>query len=175
MTMIEIGYDDENPLKGVFSYLHDKYPGSVEISVSSSTAYSVPESLIEQGTSGNYWESDSEKPNPWFQFTLKNMKLDVIGYVLKSTHHTSGASYPNSWILAGSNDGENWITLDQIDDRSYLVEANTTVPFECTDKESEEPFSIFRFQMTEPTVDINWIFRLSRVELFGDLYIDEAQ
>lgn len=175
MQKVEILYDEEKPLNGVFNYLHDKYPGSIEMTASSSTNYTSPDNLINPEINGDYWESDSEKPNPWFQITFKNMKFDAIGYVLRSTYHTSGASYPNSWILAGSNDGENWETLAQVDDRSYLVDANTPVAFECSEKETEEPFSIFRFQMTEPTTDVNWIFRLSRVELFGDLFINENQ
>ncbi|KAK8839935.1 hypothetical protein M9Y10_031650 [Tritrichomonas musculus] len=133
------------------------------------------ESLICSESSGGYWESDSEKPNPWFQIKFKNMKLDAIGYVLKSTYHTSGSSYPNSWILAGSIDEENCETLDQVDNKFDLLEANYIAAFECSEKETEEPFGVFRFQMTEPTVDTNWIFGLSKVELFGDLVIEESQ
>ncbi|KAK8864811.1 hypothetical protein M9Y10_010336 [Tritrichomonas musculus] len=175
MTNVEIAYDEENPLNGAISYLRDKYPNSIEVSVSSSTNNTDPESLIRPESSGGYWESASNKPNPWFQIKFKNMKLNAIGYVLKSTYHTSGTSYPNSWILAGSNDEENWETLDQVDDKSDLIEANHTAAFECSEKETEEPYSIFRFQMTEPTVDCNWIFRLSKVELFGDLIIEQSE
>lgn len=172
--VVGIGYEEENPLKGVFYYLHRTHPDSVEITVSS-TSYGDPSNLISQSIDGNYWESSSGNSNPWFQITLKDAKLDIIGYVLRTTFHSSDSGYPNSWILAGSNDGEEWFTLDQVDNRSSLIESDTSVAFECADKDSEEPFRIFRFEMTEQTVDRTWSFRLSRVELFGDLYIDDTK
>lgn len=173
--IVAIGYDEENPLKGVFYYLSRKRPNSITIDVSSNSSYGEPDSIIFQGVSGSYWESSSSQPNPWFQINLHNARLDIIGYVIKTTFHSSDSNYPNSWILAGSNNGEEWFTLDQIDNKSSLIESNTAVAFECADKDSEEAFKIFRFEMTEPTVDGTWCFRLARVELFGDLYIDDAE
>lgn len=173
--VVAIGYEEENPLKGAFYYLHRTHPNSVEISVSSTSSYGDPKNLILQDVNEKYWESNSTQPNPWFQFTLKEAKLDIIGYVLHTASHSSDSGYPNSWILAGSNDGEEWFTLDQVDNRSSLIESDTSVAFECAEKDSEEPFRIFRFEMTEPTVDRTWCFRLGRVELFGDLYIDESK
>lgn len=174
LKKVEIEFDEEKPLDGVFHYLQDKYPNSVEVSVSSKTSYSDPESIIDKNSPGKYWESDSEKPHPWFQITFKDMYFHVIGYVLKATHHISNSSFPNSWILAGSNDGENWTTLAQVDNCTKLYESNIIVPFECDENyDDETTYNIFRFEMTEPTDDFNWIFHISKVELFGDLYINE--
>ncbi|KAK8881164.1 hypothetical protein M9Y10_003894 [Tritrichomonas musculus] len=169
--VVGIGYEEEKPLNGVLYYLKHKYPNRIEFEASSTSIGECQNLMI--GTDEDYWESNSGSPNPWFQITLKNIQLDIIGYVIKSSYHSSDLGYPNSWIVAGSNDGEEWYTLDQVDNSSSLAEAGTVAAFECSEKDSNDKFSIFRFEMTEKTVDGEWSFRLSRVELFGDLYINE--
>ena len=168
-----IEYDDSDPLNGVFCYLKQvslNFYDTLEISASSSSSYGNPRNVVSQEINSGFWESIDSKPNPYIQFKLNNLKLNLVSYVLQSTENASDNRDPISWIVAGSNDGENWETLDQVDNKSDLCGRDSIAEFDCSCKETETPFSIIRFEMTEPNYRGDWTFRLANVELYGDLY-----
>lgn len=174
MKNISFHFDETTPLHGLFHYLQNSDPDSVIIETSSSTN-NDSKILVSDESSAGFWESSKNNPNPWIQMTLKNAKFNLIGYTLKAASRSGDDRYPNSWIVAGSNDGEDWPILDQVDYNHILCEANAIAPFECNEKESEDSFSIFRIQMTEPTENGDWTFSLARIEFFGDLEIIEEK
>ncbi|OHT04213.1 hypothetical protein TRFO_28316 [Tritrichomonas foetus] len=168
-----IEFDIDDPFNGVFSFLsqiNPNYMQAVTVRASTSSSYGLPENVIIQEIAGKYWESEEMRPNPYIEFDFCKMKLNLQAYSLLSTDNASDNRDPHSWIVAGSNDGENWVTIDQVDNKSDLYGPNMTGVFECLEKENNDPYAIIRFEMTEPNFRGDWTFRLARVEFFGDLF-----
>ena len=74
--------------------------------------------------------------------------------------------HPCSWMVTGLNDLNEWIYLDEQINTNDLNGALNEMSYEINSKES---FKIIRFTMIEPNYKGNWIFRLNKIELFGQL------
>ena len=164
-----IDFSPLSPFKGIFAYLSPNHDESeYKIEASSCSTYGHPNEVVNQEPSLAYWESE-DKPEQYIQFDFINKKVLLNAYSLRSSSNETDMLHPKSWIFAGSNDEEEWFTLDQQDHSVDLNSGNAEMSWECSNRTSDNPFRFIRLQMVEPNHFGSWIFRLSRIELFGIL------
>lgn len=167
-----IQFNPLRPFKGIISYFSPITDDHViKIEVSSSTPYGQPENLILQDRSQVYWES-TDRSLSYCQFNFQQFKVKLSAYSLRSSYNDDEL-HPKSWGVFGSNDQETWYSLHQVDRVNDLVGSNLEGNYECTDKESDEPFQYIRVQQTGPNEKGNFIFRLARVEFYGELVAND--
>lgn len=167
--MAEILYDPETPFKGIIAKMLTQEEGSVRVEASDTESDNYPEYLIEQEDRRTHWESPPNKREPYVQFEFSGHKVLLTGYVLQSGDNSTDDRDPATWLVTGSNDGEEWFILDDQEDTRALTGAKITQYFECTEKESDESFKYIKIQMVEPNHRGDWVFRLSQVEFYGIL------
>jgi len=123
--------------------------------------------LLFDNTSDTQINFDSEKPLIQFQFT--EGKKEVRMYTLTSgvnplNNSESEVGSPKSWLLKGSNDGENWETLDERKNENFKWEKYTRA-FEI---ENPDAYSFYQLEITDNGGQPLTV--LSEIELLG---IDE--
>lgn len=135
----------------------------------SATAYGDPECLIGQRAAGDaYWESPSSARDPFVQFDFgDDARVAIDGYTLVSAPNEMSDRVPTDWLLAGSNDQEDWVILDDVAGSSALRGAGQAASFSCDSQNAF--FRYVRLQMPAVNANGDWAFRLSGVELFGEL------
>lgn len=157
----EVSYDENLPFNGVIAHI-----GGAVVEASSSTDPAKLKLLVSDEIGNNFWESEDQS-DQFVQIDLGETRVSLSGYVLKSAPSTDYGLMPNSWIVAGSNDEDEWYLLDQVDNSSALSGCGIICYRECAEKESDDAFRFIRIQMTEPNDFGNFVFRLGRVEFYG--------
>lgn len=106
---------------------------------------------------------------PWVQYDFDNVRKPVAGYYT----FTSGAEAdndavdPQSWVVKGSDDGENWTVLDERQDETFRWRQQTR-PFQLAEPGSYRYYRIeFAGTGGEPVV-------LSEMELLTSNEVSEA-
>jgi len=160
------------PFRGVFYYFSPIVDETdLRINVSSTSSYGNPYEILSQELTKTFWESE-DRPHPYFEIDLINKQIELKAYSIRSGNSDTDMLNPKSWIIAGSNNGYDWETLDQRDDISDLNGASFEATFECN--VTNQTCRYIRFEMTEPNFKGNWVLRVSRFEVFGELIsIDE--
>jgi len=135
-------------------------PGSITAQYSDSPANEDIEKLIDNNPNSKFLTFHASS---WVQFESAN------AYMLASYTLTSGndapARDPKDWTLKGSNDGQNWTTIDTRTNQDF-PNRNQKRTFSVTGASS---FSFYRLEMTHNGVDSygSTILQLSEWELFG--------
>lgn len=161
-----IEFDPLHPFKGVISYFSPiEDESEIKVEASSSSYYGDVHNLLLQDRRPLYWESE-DRDGSYVEFDLINKQLEVNAYSLRSNDVETDELDPKSWILAGSNDHEDWQTLHQIDNTMDLYGSNAEGFYEV---ESQGSFRYLRVQITGPNHRGNFILRLARVEFYGRL------
>ena len=62
-------------------------------------------------------------------FDFKQIKIDITGYVIKTSKGFPNQGQPKSWKLEISNDGINWDIIDEINNCQKLNKPDTTQLF----------------------------------------------
>ncbi|MCJ7842140.1 GH92 family glycosyl hydrolase [Lederbergia sp. NSJ-179] len=114
--------------------------------------------LLFDNTSDTRWTVESD--HPWIQYQFTGGKQQAIMYTLTSGADLQAAD-PTSWVLKGSNDGENWTVLDQRTEESFKWRRYTRA-FEI---KNAGRYSIYRLEITGNGGDS--ATSLSEVELLG--------
>lgn len=103
--------------KGIIKYLTDKTGGNIHdnntINVTSNSCHNSsdqPKNLLDFNCE-NYYQAKS-KNDSWICFNFKNKRIKITSYSIKS-HVSSSQYHLKSWILEVSNDGQNWINIDE--------------------------------------------------------------
>ena len=150
---MEFELTESGRLDGIFKYCN---ANGIHVSVdASSTAYGDPQCLIQRiGSDATYWESSCKGRDPFVQFDFGDNRVMVNGYTLVSAQNAMCDKVPTDWLLAGSNDQDDWVI----------------VSFFCDSQ--NEHFRYIRLQMPELNTDGDWTFRLGSVELFGELSVN---
>lgn len=105
----------ESP-EGIFSQLRKVFSGDliksgiVQIKASS-TAWKVPDRLIDENWD-QYWYSN-DSPNSWIEIEFLACSVRLSAYELKTYHALYDGGHLQSWVLSGSTNGVDWITLDE--------------------------------------------------------------
>lgn len=96
----------------------------------------------------------------WLQFVCKsNKKYFLNKYILVSANDSPQRD-PKKIVLKGSNNGENWIIIDQRENIGF-TDRHQALDFKLTKKKA---FSYFRFELTNHSGDI---LQLADIQLFG--------
>lgn len=166
---MNIEFNPLHPWFGIISYYHPYLDQSeLVIEVSSNSSYSMPENLIRQDHTPVYWESDDRKES-YVIFDFVNKKVNLNAYALRSSDNLTDELDPKTWSVDGSNDQENWYNLDSKLEVNDLVGASLEGFYECENKQSDDAFRYIRIMQTGCNEKGNFIFRLARVEFFGEV------
>lgn len=98
--------------------------------------------------------------SPWIQYQFTDEKQQAKMYTLTSGNTDKGD--PKSWLLQGSNDGENWTELDKRTNESFKWRLYTRA-FEI---ENPKEYAYYRLEITEN--DGSATTTLAEVELLGN-------
>lgn len=122
-------------MKGIFNYITEVMetnPSSIiDVTSSSFNQQHPPENVIDQPNNDTqYFESNNEA-NSWICFDFKNMKISLSHYTLKTWFWGPNFQHLKSWVVEGSDDGNEWTELDQREDEDSLNDALAFRRFKC--------------------------------------------
>lgn len=119
----------------------------------------------------NFYFCSDNKEDSWLQYDFKNFRVHPTHYSLRSSNHYSKGQYNLiSWIIEGSNTGENWIELDSQSNVYDLDGINMVKTFEIKNPtKSNEFFRFLRIRETgKDSYGDNYML-FSALEYFGSL------
>ena len=166
-----------DPFDGIFNHLTKEFHGNIRelgvIHMNASSIFSDSKFLKSLVEENGDWGSQNRKQQQWVQFRFNPRKVSITGYSLRShSNETWSKSQLRSWILAGSNNDLDWDIIDeQTDVEGFKGSFLKTLTFQT--KESAY-YSSIRLQRTSQTWGGNYYLALSRVELFGQISIDNS-
>lgn len=158
-------------LNGVFNFLSKKSKIENEVKVTSSSLNSGDwQKLLKIDNVDNNYSTNNEN-NPWICFELKNHRICPSSYTIRSCNSYYGSHHPRSWLIEGSEDGKNWIIIDEQHDCSYLNMKNHIHTFSIKkNKKSQKEFKFIRIQHSGNCWDnSNNILNICSIEFYGDL------
>lgn len=165
-------YKNGKPFNGIFDYLYKAYNGNpqatghVDVTSSSTSVRSVSkiEEVIAERNGGE-WASNNEE-NLWIEFNFKDRSVLLTAYTIQTFSGDTGNMHMKSWKLEASNDGYDWVTLDEVSNNTELNKPNAIITRPCT---SSEPKKVFRIMMTDKNYFGTYTLTLRRVEFFGNI------
>lgn len=105
--------------------------------------YAFNEAYTTQG-----WQSDHyTSPPQWIQWQSKLKKIKVTSYSIQASNEDPANMTPRNWELQGSNNGSDWVIVDERTDGITNATALGTYTFECQNPGS---YSYYRLYMKEP-------------------------
>ena len=160
---------------GLFQFMYDNFSNEadfpqkyVKVTASSKTMHNPD--IVLQFHSNQFWVSASSDTSPWIQFDISPHLLECKGYMLKSHN---GPSYPKSWdFLAYDPESEKWEKLDCQTNFTGLCSCFMPYGFTISNP-MQKKYSSFKFVMTGPTNNHDYVFCLSQVDFFGKYYYYE--
>lgn len=161
--IVPVEMEDGFKFNGVVCYLRDTYGYEVTVDASSSEYSGLPESVLQPHS---FWESE-DKPNQSIVFDFGEHPVRVTGYIMESADRDD-ERHPESWMVIGSNDMEDWFEIDQRDD-SHSLMGRAEVAYFQAEGESPKPARYVKVFMTEVNGRGDWVFRLGRIEFFGEV------
>ena len=180
------GNSEEAKFNGIVNFFNNIPRHSFQEFISASTDakhpdWGPPSTLIDysiEGTSEqDQFTTDKTIPYPNITFQFK-YPIYVTNYTLRTRTKEPDEHNPTSWKLDISSDGSNYISIDEEKSVTSLSGLNTSIIFKC-DNPSKGKY--LRLTMTDKSSSsINnkderlWWFHLSRVEFFGNIYLNEG-
>lgn len=113
-----------------------------------------------------YWQSGNNQNNH-LTITLTNKKAKLTGYYLKSPGTNYGSHLPYNWRLEGSNDNNQFETIDTQNACPYLIQAPFEHVFYCYPNSA---YQYFRFYQHSTNGNGSYLLTLSFVELYGEIF-----
>jgi hypothetical protein len=126
---------------------------------------SQPENVLDASYEGE-WSTNNESES-WIAVEFLKHQIELTDYSIQTFAGREGTTHLKSWRLEASNDGIEWITLDQVMDSPLLNQPNAiasrrTRAMGC--------FRRFRIYQMGP----NWFgtncLTLKRIEIFGKVF-----
>jgi hypothetical protein len=103
--------------------------------------------------------------NSWVCIDFQNRAVSLTQYVLRTPTRDDG-SLLRSWVLEGSNDGEEWIELDRHQNDVSLNGSESMALFQVR---QELEVRRIRLRQTEPNARNQFELALKSIEFFGTL------
>jgi hypothetical protein len=137
-----------------------------------SNPYSGEESSIYQGggSNENTWITKYKMNNEnktlmgeWIQIKLP-YKVSLTKYSLMTPDYSEYCTFPNTFFVLGSNDGNFWELLDKQNTKDLFLNDNN--PFREFEINNDRPFSYYRLVISEMKNKINKIM-LKQWNMFG--------
>lgn len=91
--------------------------------------------------------ADYTSPPHWIQWQNKNTKSKILSYSLQASNNVPEDLTPNTWVLYGSNNGSDWVVVDE---RTNAITGATnfeTFTFICQNPGS---YYYYKLYITEP-------------------------
>lgn len=111
-------YKEGKDFNGIINYLTSKTGKNIHdsqtIEVTSNSIYSNehhPKNLLDLNDNNDYWSKVKDQ-NAWICFDFKDMKIEISNYSIKSGNCKDSNNIKN-WVIEISDDGNNWIQIDQ--------------------------------------------------------------
>lgn len=179
---IEIKYDgnEEHGEQGIIRRLtnecggnvHDK--GVVEVTTSSDrqndSSRKAKFAVEFDNRNGWFCTAKDNENNMWLQYDFKEKKVRPTHYAIRSKPYNSGDRHPRFWVIEGSNDGNEWKTLDSRNDINDLNGKNIIHVYEIQEKlEKNEFYKCLRIRQTGKNAANNYYFGFSSLEYFGSI------
>lgn len=92
--------------------------------------------------------------------------IKLSGYTMRSWKYGANGVCPKTWVLDGSNNGKDWVTIDHKTNDLSLKGNNKAVFFNV---KAQESYQFFRIRQLDSFNPGNRAFALSCVEFFGVL------
>jgi hypothetical protein len=156
---------DGFPLDGIIAHLARFYDGNVHergvVNVSTSSAHSSGfdgRKAVEFDQQA-YFQS-GQPTNQWLCYDFKDRRIELTGYSI--------AAFPNyylgSWVVEGSEDGSEWVALDE---RNNNDEANSGHPIATFTLDPGVPSRYIRLRQTGKAANDSDYLILFGFEVFG--------
>ena len=125
-------------MKGIFKYLGSQSNLNDEVIVTqSSFVGGDKQKLLDIERPGNYYYTH-DKPNSWICFEFKNYRIIPSNYSIKSWNNGPGKGHPKSWRIEISNDKNDWISIDEQNNCSYLNGPNLVHTFSVDEEKTKK-------------------------------------
>lgn len=165
-------YTSGNEFNGVFKALYGLINGNPHdhglLKITMSTYVMRPPQLLLEPTNDDSVYSDSRFPNQWLcinmfsQFTIRH-------YSIKTFHGKEKRAHMKSWVLEASDNGSDWIIIDQRKDTNDL---NGTYKWAVFSASPQKSFAMYRIRLTDKNHRGDHELLLARLEFFGAYEID---
>lgn len=164
-----------NPFSGIFDALSKQYKGNIcvknIISIDGNIFDGSPptSSIVDFNHKGLCYNSKNQ-PNSYICFDFKNSSISVSSYTIKSSNHTS-PDYLQTWVLEGSNNKKEWITLDMHENDKCLASDSKVCVFSIKDQDkSNQRFKFIQLRMTGESIQGHNYLDILNIEFFGKYY-----
>ena len=165
-------YNSSDPFNGILMHLNKKTNGNIQMNhtidiTSSNLSCGKYETLVDfENINGHTHISGNPK---WLQFDLKGIKAQINSYLIKSAHTDEDSHsiyYLKNWKIEISLDGNEWTTIDEKSNDSYLNGNYQMHLYELN--QLSKPFRYIRIISNGG----NWNhedFTIGKFELFGNI------
>ena len=165
-------YNSDDPFNGILMHLNKKTNGNIQMNhtidiTSSNLSCGKYETLVDfENINGHTHISGNPK---WLQFDLKGIKAQINSYLIKSAHTDEDSHsiyYLKNWKIEISLDGNEWTTIDEKSNDSYLNGNYQMHLYELN--QLSKPFRYIRIISNGG----NWNhedFTIGKFELFGNI------
>jgi hypothetical protein len=159
--------EESDPFNGAVMYLADIEKYDVVTTASSTTVHALPENVLSRRSRISYWES-ADRPNQFLVFDFGRFTINLMSYIIQSADNGTDERHPRSWMIVGSDDHENWDTVDAKEDIPQLNARSARSVF-TIDEPTGKFYRYLKLIMTEANFRGDWTFRLSQIEFFGSI------
>lgn len=157
-------------MKGIFAHITEtlgENPSSiVEVTSSSFNPQYPPENVIDKPNNDTQYFESNDEENSWIRFDFKKMRIAISHYTLKTWFWGPNFQHLKSWVVEGSDDGNEWTELDQREDENSLNDALAFRRFKCLIKVS---CRYIRIRSTDTDHSGSNLLILNAVEFYGRL------
>lgn len=144
--------------------------GLMEVTASSTSVRCLtkPEELLILRDDGE-WSSNNESES-WIMFSFNQHQIELYNYSIQTFSGKAGTTHLKAWKLEGSNDGFDWVTLDNVADTDVLNGPDAVVT-----RPTQKMGFFSKFRITQ--MDSNWFgtkcMTVKRVEFFGQVLVKQ--
>ena len=160
------------PFNGVFAFLRKKYGGNphtkgiVQISAST-TAANHPFQVVDYDWTSHWVSEDS--PGQWIKFDFKGNRLLLTDYTIKTYNYVTGGCHLRSWVVEGSSNDNDWITIDKRQSFNDLNDKYKVKSYQC---KNPGAFRFIRMLMTGKCHADSDVMVITNIEFFGTLRLE---
>jgi hypothetical protein len=162
-----ICFKSNSPLNGIIAYLSSSHGGNVSdrdiISVSASSVYSSNQAKNAADLQSTNCFHSTNNPNQWLCYDFKDRRVQPTHY---SIHAYSSNYFLRSWIIEGSLNNSEWISLDE---RTNNTEADSSHPIVTFTISRSMKCRFIRLRQTGVNQNGNHYLILFAFEVFGHL------
>lgn len=170
---VEIIYNPEAPLDGIFSYLKKKYNGNVVerglVSLDYQRTGLGNLSQITDSENTKHVRCYSFYTNEVFiTFDFKEKRVNLSDYTIRTNSSKAENSHLKSWKIRGSNDGQTWNELDYRFNDDSLNSTFAMKKFHV--KSNDETYQYLQLITDEADWDGIYQIYITNIEFYGTLF-----